>query len=155
MPILGSPTGPYAVGSATFVLPVRPSLVIGGAAVRTETGQTVPALRLEEVSFTAYYPVSPTITKSRWKWLNWFPRCICIGLLSLVMLNSAEIGRWRNPSEVILISQVKWLLVSCLCSVVLIFIELLGISTLLLWPLVLFFGSRLKVITSSALSFPC
>ena len=76
MPILENPDGPYAVGAATFVLPVRPALVIGGTALRTETGQTVPALRLEEVSFTAYYPVSPTIPKSRWHWLNWFPRYI-------------------------------------------------------------------------------
>jgi len=75
-------------------------------------------------------------------------------LLSLMMLNSAEAGRWRNPSEVILISQVKWLLVSCLCAVVLIYIEFLGISTLLLWPLMLFFGSRLKVPASPAPSFP-
>lgn len=80
MPLLENPTGPYVVGAATFVLPVRPALVIGGASVRTATGQTVPALRLEEVSFTAYYPVSPTITKSRWNWLNWFPRCVCIGV---------------------------------------------------------------------------
>jgi platelet-activating factor acetylhydrolase len=76
MPILENPAGPYAVGAATFVLPVRPALVVGGAAIRTETGQKVPALRLEEVSFTAYYPVSPTIPKSRWPWLNWFPRYI-------------------------------------------------------------------------------
>ena len=74
MPILENPDGPYAVGAATFVSPVRPTLVIGGAALRTETGQTVPALRLEEVSFTAYYPVSPTVPKSRWHLLNWFPR---------------------------------------------------------------------------------
>lgn len=74
MPILENPDGPYAVGAATFVLPVRPALVIGGTTLRTETGQTVPALRLEEISFTAYYPVSLTIPKSRWHWLNWFPR---------------------------------------------------------------------------------
>ncbi|KAH9071536.1 hypothetical protein EDB83DRAFT_2517349 [Lactarius deliciosus] len=74
MPILESPTGPYAVGAVTFTLPVRPTRIIGGAAVRTETGETVPALRLEEVSFTAYYPVSPNTTESRWNWLNWFPR---------------------------------------------------------------------------------
>lgn len=83
MRILENPRGPYVVGAATFVLPVRPTSVIGSAAVLTETGQTVPALRLEEVSFTAYYPVSPSTTKSRcqWNWLNWFPRYIWIALV--------------------------------------------------------------------------
>jgi platelet-activating factor acetylhydrolase len=83
MLILENPGGPYAVGAATFVLPVRPTCIIGSAAVRTETGKTVPALRLEEVSFTAYYPVSPTTdtTKSRWNWLNWFPRYMSIALV--------------------------------------------------------------------------
>ncbi|KAH9173299.1 platelet-activating factor acetylhydrolase [Lactarius sanguifluus] len=107
MPILENPTGPYAVGAVTFTLPVRPTRVIGGAAVRTETGEVVPALRLEEVSFTVYYPVSPTATESRWNWLNWFPRPL------------AETVRGYSHFS--------------------------GISTLLLWPLVFFFGSRLKV----------
>ncbi|KAI9467366.1 platelet-activating factor acetylhydrolase, isoform II-domain-containing protein [Lactarius psammicola] len=107
MPVLESPAGPYAVGAVTFALPVRPTSVIGGAAVRTGTGQTVPALRLEEVSFTAYYPVSPTTTKLRWNWLNWFSRPL------------AETIRGYSHFS--------------------------GISTLLLWPLVLFFGSCLKV----------
>lgn len=107
MPMLDNLAGPYAVGAATFVLPVRPARVIGSAAVRTDTGQTIPALRLEEVSFTAYYPVSPTTTKSRWDWLNWFPRPL------------AESVRGYSHFS--------------------------GISTLLLWPLVLFFGSCLKV----------
>ncbi|KAH9986353.1 platelet-activating factor acetylhydrolase, isoform II-domain-containing protein [Russula compacta] len=72
--LLEHPTGPYLVGATTFALPVRPSDVIGTATVRTETGQITPALRLEEVSFTAYYPASPTIAQSRWKWLDWLPR---------------------------------------------------------------------------------
>ncbi|KAH9021162.1 platelet-activating factor acetylhydrolase, isoform II-domain-containing protein [Lactarius pseudohatsudake] len=109
MPILENPTGPYAVGAVTFTLPVRPTRVIGGATVRTETGKIVPALRLEEVSFTAYYPVSPTTTESRWNWLDWFPRYMPL----------AETVRGYSHFS--------------------------GISTLLLWPLVLFFGSRLKV----------
>jgi hypothetical protein len=75
--LLEHPTGPYDVGATTFTLPVRPTEVIGKAAVRTETGQTMPALRLEEVSFTAYYPASPTKEQSRGPtWLNWLPRYV-------------------------------------------------------------------------------
>lgn len=74
--LLEHPAGPYLVGATTFALPVRPSDVIGTAAVRTETGQITPALRLEEVSFTAYYPASPTTARSRWKWLDWLPRYV-------------------------------------------------------------------------------
>ncbi len=114
MPILENPAGPYSVGAVTFVLPVRPACVIGGATVRTETGQTVPALRLEEVSFTAYYPVSPTAMKSRWNWLNWFPRYMFIAppillfySFPLMMVNPAAAGRWQRPSGVIPISQVR------------------------------------------------
>ena len=76
--LLEHPTGPYDVGVTTFTLPVRPTEVIGKATVRTETGQITPALRLEEVSFTAYYPASPT-TKEQSRqptWLNWLPRCV-------------------------------------------------------------------------------
>lgn len=68
-----------------------------------------------------------------------------MGFLSLIMLNPVAAGRWQSLSEVILISQVRWLLASCLSVVVLIYVESLGISTLLLWPLMLFFGSYLKV----------
>jgi hypothetical protein len=74
--LLEHPTGPYDVGATTFTLPVRPTEVIGKATVRTETGQITPALPLEEVSFTAYYPASPTTTKGQSRWLNWLPRCV-------------------------------------------------------------------------------
>ena len=77
--LLEHPTGPYNVGATTFALQVRPADVIGKAALRTETGQITPALRLEEVSFTAYYPasLSPVMEKSRQpSWLDWFPRYV-------------------------------------------------------------------------------
>lgn len=77
--LLEHPAGPYDVGATTFALPVRPAGVIGKAALRTETGQITPALRLEEVSFTAYYPasLSPGMAKSRQpSWLDWVPRCV-------------------------------------------------------------------------------
>lgn len=74
--LLEHPTGPYDVGATTFALPVRPTQVIGEAAVRTPTGQITPALRLEEISFTAYYPASPTTEKSSRPWLDWLPRYV-------------------------------------------------------------------------------
>lgn len=77
--LLEHPAGPYDVGATTFALPVRPTDVIGKAALRTETGQITPALRLEEVSFTAYYPasLSSTVEKSRQpSWLDWVPRYV-------------------------------------------------------------------------------
>ncbi|KAK0224629.1 platelet-activating factor acetylhydrolase, isoform II-domain-containing protein [Armillaria nabsnona] len=43
---------PYSVGATTFVTPVRPSRIYGSA--RLPNGQ--PALVLDEVAFTAYYP---------------------------------------------------------------------------------------------------
>lgn len=56
-----APSGTYAVGATTFVLPVRPVRNIGRARVRRESGDgTEPALQLEDVVFTAFYPTDPT-----------------------------------------------------------------------------------------------
>jgi hypothetical protein len=75
--LLENPAGPYTVGATTFALSVKPTRVFGTAGVRTETGEIAPALRLVEVSFTAYYPVSRATAKSRWKkWLDWLPRYV-------------------------------------------------------------------------------
>ena len=77
--LLEHPAGPYDVGATTFALPVRPTGVIGNAGLRTETGQITPALRMEEVSFTAYYPasLSPGTAKSRQpSWFDWVPRYV-------------------------------------------------------------------------------
>ncbi|KAK0473074.1 platelet-activating factor acetylhydrolase, isoform II-domain-containing protein [Armillaria novae-zelandiae] len=46
--------GPYPVGATTFVTPVRPSRIYGSA--RLPNGQ--PALVLDEVAFTVYYPAN-------------------------------------------------------------------------------------------------
>ncbi|KAI0249989.1 platelet-activating factor acetylhydrolase [Lactifluus subvellereus] len=103
--LLENPAGPYPVGATTFTLPVRPTRVFGTAAVRTETGQIAPALRLEEVSFTAYYPVSRTTAESRWKkWLDWFPRPLAdavrgysryAGISSLLLWPLVFLFGWR------------------------------------------------------------
>ncbi|KAI0265829.1 platelet-activating factor acetylhydrolase, isoform II-domain-containing protein [Gloeopeniophorella convolvens] len=105
--LLENPAGPHTVGATTFALPVRPTRVVGTAAVRAETGQTAPALQLEEVSFTVYYPVSPNVAKSHKKWLHWFPRSLRESV--------------RGYSH------------------------FTGMSSFILWPAVLFFGSHLKI----------
>lgn len=93
--LLENPSGPYPVGATTFALPIRPTRVFGTAAVRTKTGQIAPALRLVEVSFTAYYPVSSATAKSRWKkWLDWFPRYV----LFCVVLSSNSLSVGQRPS---------------------------------------------------------
>ncbi|KAJ8523539.1 hypothetical protein ONZ45_g110 [Pleurotus djamor] len=47
--------GPYGeIGATTFAVPIRPTQVLGKA----KLGQK-PALHLEEVAFTAYYPTKP------------------------------------------------------------------------------------------------
>ncbi|KAI0306841.1 platelet-activating factor acetylhydrolase, isoform II-domain-containing protein [Multifurca ochricompacta] len=103
--LLENPAGPYAVGATTFALPIRPTHVIGTAALRTETGQVTPALRLEEVSFTAYYPVSAAQTKSH--------------------SNGSTGSRAESVRG---------------------YSRYAGISSFILWPLVLFFGSLLQVL---------
>jgi hypothetical protein len=103
--LLENPTGPYPVGATTFALPVRPPLVFGTATVRTQTGETAPALQLEEVSFTAYYPVSRTTAESSWKkWLDWFPRYVTVLhhiQFELVKRRSTPllVDLWQTPSE--------------------------------------------------------
>ncbi|KAJ7129494.1 platelet-activating factor acetylhydrolase, isoform II-domain-containing protein [Mycena epipterygia] len=68
---LRPPQGPLPVGAVTLVAPVRPALTVGTATLAL--GNT-PALLLDEVAFTAYYPadLSP---KSR-KGLDWLIRPI-------------------------------------------------------------------------------
>ncbi len=61
----------YSVGATTFVTPVRPSRTYGSA--RFPNGQ--PALVLDEVAFTAYYPANRA--DKAWKskrGINWLNR---------------------------------------------------------------------------------
>ncbi|SJL01785.1 uncharacterized protein ARMOST_05108 [Armillaria ostoyae] len=61
----------YSVGATTFVTPVRPSRTYGSA--RLSNGQ--PALVLDEVAFTAYYPANRA--DKAWKskrGINWLNR---------------------------------------------------------------------------------
>ncbi|KAI0050253.1 hypothetical protein FA95DRAFT_1536850 [Auriscalpium vulgare] len=71
-------TGPFAVGAATFTVPVRPPRVIGTAAISLTSSagdqRLEPALRLEEVAFTAYYPIARESTKTWRKGVSWLMR---------------------------------------------------------------------------------
>jgi platelet-activating factor acetylhydrolase len=63
--------GKYLVGATTFVLPLDACRRVGDAKVNA--GDALhPALSLEEVAFTAYYPAR---VDERSKYgLNWIPR---------------------------------------------------------------------------------
>ena len=72
--------GKYPVGATTFAVPVKTkdeaARIIGRAKLRSPGGGGEPALKLEEVVFTAYYPAE-TIehTKSN-KSVHWVPRYV-------------------------------------------------------------------------------
>lgn len=76
-----APSGPYSVGATTFSLPVRPVRNIGRARVQRESGDgTEPALQLQDVVFTAFYPTDPTICSQNkyTKGLHWLIRYVYI-----------------------------------------------------------------------------
>jgi platelet-activating factor acetylhydrolase len=69
--------GRYAVGVTTFVTPVHPPRPIGSVKLRngsgnSNKGESKPALLLEEVAYTAYYPADVSV-KSK-KGVDWFIR---------------------------------------------------------------------------------
>lgn len=86
--------GRYAVGVTTFVTPVHNPRPIGSVKLKlggsTGNGESKPALLLEEVAYTAYYPadVSP---KSK-KGVDWFIRLASlfnVSILDQCSFNSA------------------------------------------------------------------
>lgn len=64
MPFLDEPKDGHPVGATTFAVRVSPSKVIGNARLNNE-----PALHLEEVAFTAYYPADPATRRKGMPWL--------------------------------------------------------------------------------------
>ncbi|KAJ7498747.1 platelet-activating factor acetylhydrolase, isoform II-domain-containing protein [Mycena latifolia] len=66
---LPRPHGPFPVGALTFLAPVRPPLTVGTAVL---AATNAPALVLEELAFTAYYPADPS-PRAR-KGLGWLIR---------------------------------------------------------------------------------
>ena len=73
--------GKYPVGATTFAIPIQAqddaSRVVGRAKLKPSSGcqPDTPALRLEEVAFTAYYPADVHAVKHAQKGVHWVPRC--------------------------------------------------------------------------------
>ncbi|KAJ6598884.1 platelet-activating factor acetylhydrolase, isoform II-domain-containing protein [Mycena vulgaris] len=65
----------FPVGALTLVAPVRPALAVGTAAL---AGTVAPALLLDELAFTAYYPADPAPTAR--KGLHWLIRPVSAAL---------------------------------------------------------------------------
>ncbi|KAL0949350.1 hypothetical protein HGRIS_009420 [Hohenbuehelia grisea] len=85
---LDNPTsGPHPVGATTFVVPVRPARVVGTAKI----GQQ-PALQLEEVAFTAYYPAHVEDAAKPKKGLNWLLRPVNQSLRGFVQFG--RVSAW-------------------------------------------------------------
>ena len=72
--------GKYPVGATTFAIPINAqddaSRVVGRAKLKASSGgqPDTPALKLEEVAFTAYYPADTQVVAH--KGVHWFPRCV-------------------------------------------------------------------------------
>lgn len=62
------------VAAATFVAAVNPALAVGSATLAGTTND--PALLLEEVAFTAYYPADLSQRPRPRKGLDWLLRCV-------------------------------------------------------------------------------
>lgn len=72
--------GKYPVGATTFAVPVRTkdeaARIIGRAKLKPSSGGNsgAPALKLEEVAFTAYYPADTESHAKLHKAVHWVPR---------------------------------------------------------------------------------
>lgn len=81
--------GPYPVGATTFVVPIDldnpDDRVLSDATVKsTAAGRPdEPALKLEEVAFTAFYPANLDGLKHPTKGLSWIPRWVVCHLLNV------------------------------------------------------------------------
>lgn len=74
--------GRYPVGATTFAVPINTtnesSRIIGRAKLKPSSGgqPDTPALKLEEVAFTAYYPADTDTHVKLQKGVHWIPRCV-------------------------------------------------------------------------------
>ena len=72
--------GKYPVGATTFAVPITAqddaSRIVGRAKLKPSSGgqPDTPALKLEEVAFTAYYPADTQMAAH--KGMYWLPRCV-------------------------------------------------------------------------------
>lgn len=72
--------GKYPVGATTFAIPIvtknEASRTIGRAKLKPSSGgePDTPAVKLEEVAFTAYYPADTSSARKLQKSVHWIPR---------------------------------------------------------------------------------
>lgn len=69
-------SGRFPVGAITFKLPVYNNAVLGTAKIPGRHGQLKPALQLNEVVFTAYYPADVKEDDLKNFGLNWLLRSV-------------------------------------------------------------------------------
>jgi platelet-activating factor acetylhydrolase len=75
MLLLSEIQGRYAVGAITFTTPARPGGPVGTVKLRNSTSSPPePALFLQEVAFTAYYPTESGRASD--KGLHWLIRFV-------------------------------------------------------------------------------
>jgi platelet-activating factor acetylhydrolase len=88
--------GPFAVGAVTFVTPVQPSRIISAAKLKrrdsTSELPAEPALCLQEVAFTAYYPAKIS-SETPNKGIPWLTRLVHVCLATF----SANIIEFCSP----------------------------------------------------------
>lgn len=131
MPFLPYISGAYPVGATTFSLVLSSPEVIGKAKLRDGS----PALSLEEVVFTAFYPAdlsTPPNAKKPRKGIRWLlsPRRNTIA-------GYAHFGELPSKSFISISFQNEFALTRD-CSH-------LGLFSWLLWPFMLLYGSRVQV----------
>jgi hypothetical protein len=88
--------GRFPVGASTFVARLSHALTIGSAKLRPLSPHHTPqpALNLEEIAFTLYYPANTTSDGSRNvpKGLDWLIRCATFLLTRHVLLITTPLG---------------------------------------------------------------
>ena len=100
LPMLSLPdfAGPYKVGATTFSLPLQSPSVIGSAKLRHGKEGLRPALSLEEVAFTAFYPADisgSTGLKTSSMGLDWLIRCVVPHNVLVSVWPGYDTGLWQ------------------------------------------------------------
>lgn len=141
MPSLPAIHGKYPVGATDFTVPLHSTTYIGKA--KLKHGETVrPALALEEVAFTAFYPARTS--KDKAPPLDWLVRCVCpIIILMLGVVLMTEEGQYAQCLTGTPISA------DCLVSDPVLLLldanEWPGITKWVFWPIMYLYGSRITV----------
>lgn len=150
MPSLPPIHGKYPVGATDFTIPLHSTTYIGKA--KLKHGETVkPALALEEVAFTAFYPVEASQDGA--PQLDWLVRCVCsIHILMLNMVLTTEEGRYARCLAGMPISADCLVSNPVLLPCTIDANERPGITKWVFWPSMYLYGSH---ITVRPCPYPC